>query len=369
MPTLLLKSPASDLRASDEVQFFPAVARLDGAGENWLVHVGGIVFEPGPDNLRRKLILRLFRRVLKAQRHELTTEFFHERVRGFLVITQRGRNIAVRIGDSTKHLPRKTKRNGHFSGVIRIPVHEARALAGTNGERNIQLPFDLASPASATQTVQGTAHLIEPDGISVISDIDDTIRLSRVANKRALLKNTFLRPFEAIEGMAPLYQNLADHGCSFHYVSSSPWQLLESLREFCCEVGFPDGTFHLRTIRLRDPSVMNLFIARRRGKKTAIRWLFQAFPHRRFILIGDSVEKDPEIYGAAARRYPHQVHHIYIRQVKERPLRYERRMRAFRGVPREKWTCFTSPQQIDPVLDLGVQPKVSLTNEVSHYGG
>ena len=369
MPTLSLKSPASELRASDEVQFFPAVARLDSTGENWLVHVGGIVFEPGPDNLRRKLMLRLFRRVLKAEHHELTTDFFHQRVRGFLVITQRGRNIAVRIGESTKYLPRRTKRNGHFNGVVRIPVHEARAFSLSKCESNSKLSFNLAAPTSSTRSVQGTAHLIEPNGVSVISDIDDTIRLSRVANKRALLKNTFLRPFEAIDGMAPLYQSWAEQGCSFHYVSSSPWQLLESLREFCGEVGFPDGTFHLRTIRLRDPSVMKLFIARRRGKKTAIRWLLQAFPNRRFILIGDSVEKDAEIYGAMARRFPHQVHHIYIRQVEERPLRYERRDRAFRGLSPDKWTCFTSPRQIPPVLDLGLQAKVSLTNELSHYGG
>ncbi len=71
---------------------------------------------------------------------------------------------------------------------------------------------------------------------------------------------------------------------------------------------------------------------RRSGKLGVIRSLFKMFPRRRFLLVGDSGEHDPEIYGALARRYPHQVVGILIRQLTgERSLR-RRYARAFRRV-------------------------------------
>jgi phosphatidate phosphatase APP1 len=38
-------------------------------------------------------------------------------------------------------------------------------------------------------------------------------------------------------------------------------------------------------------------------------------PQRKFILIGDSGEKDPEVYRAIRRLFPKQVQHIIIRDV------------------------------------------------------
>ena len=40
-----------------------------------------------------------------------------------------------------------------------------------------------------------------------------------------------------------------------------------------------------------------------------------SYPNRQFILIGDSGEHDPEIYGWAAGTFPNQVKEIYIRNV------------------------------------------------------
>ena len=54
---------------------------------------------------------------------------------------------------------------------------------------------------------------------------------------------------------------------------------------------------------------------RRSGKLSVIRALFKTFPQRRFLLVGDSGEHDPEIYGAMARRFPQQVAGIFIRQL------------------------------------------------------
>lgn len=43
-------------------------------------------------------------------------------------------------------------------------------------------------------------------------------------------------------------------------------------------------------------------------------------PQRKFILVGDSGEKDPEIYRFLAHRYPGRVAAVLIRNLNTRPL-------------------------------------------------
>jgi phosphatidate phosphatase APP1 len=63
---------------------------------------------------------------------------------------------------------------------------------------------------------------------------------------------------------------------------------------------------------------------RRPGKSAAIRKLMKAFPMRRFVLVGDSRERDPEIYAKLCRQFPNQVLAIYIREWEDRPMSPER---------------------------------------------
>ncbi|KAJ2461189.1 hypothetical protein GGI02_005674, partial [Coemansia sp. RSA 2322] len=68
------------------------------------------------------------------------------------------------------------------------------------------------------QIVSGLAHLIEPRGVSIISDIDDTIKASNItAQKRIVLETAFARPMKAVPGMSELYRDWYRLGCEFHY--------------------------------------------------------------------------------------------------------------------------------------------------------
>lgn len=68
---------------------------------------------------------------------------------------------------------------------------------------------------------------------------------------------------------------------------------------------------------------------------------------RSLVLVGDSGERDPEIYGNIARLYPKRVLRIFIRAVKGEKDDDERFLKAFKDVPRDKWMIFN-----DPVKDL-----------------
>lgn len=68
------------------------------------------------------------------------------------------------------------------------------------------------------------------------------------------------------------------------------------------------------------------------------------------MLVGDSGEKDPEIYAALARKYPHSVARICIRDVTGEARAAERYRMLFKDLPPGTWTIFREPDEIKEVL-------------------
>jgi hypothetical protein len=335
------------VQAADTTQrvvFYPTFGRRAAGGWNLAVH--GAVYRDGVDDYRRRIFLGLLRHVLKVRREELETEIFREHVAGFLVREQPGRRMAIELGSRLHLLPQRSKRNGHFRAVLYLPDAEVAELAQLGAIEGDWVRFSGSTNENDVGAVVGCAQLIQPTGLSVISDIDDTLKHSGVSQRKSLLTNTFLRKFEGVAGMAEVFQRWSIQGAAFHYVSSSPWQLFPPLKRLLDLEGYPPGSFHLKTIRFRDPSVLRLFVARRLPKRREILSLLQAFPQRRFVLVGDSCEKDPEIYGAMARRFPQQIARILIRNIPERPLGVLRAEKAFRRVPSETWHVFREASEL-----------------------
>lgn len=197
-----------------------------------------------------------------------------------------------------------------------------------------------ARVAGPPRRIEGRALLVPPSGLSVISDIDDTMKITQVRNQKQVLLNTFVRVFKAVPGMAERYQHLArDPQTRFHYLSSSPIQLLPALADFLRDADFPSGSMHLRestTWRTAIPGKGES----RAHKLAAIARLLEDFPLRRFLLIGDSGELDPEIYGDVARAQPERVEGIVIRDVTGEGRDAARYAGAFRGVASERWHIF-----------------------------
>lgn len=95
----------------------------------------------------------------------------------------------------------------------------------------------------------GWVDVIEPTGISIISDIDDTIKVTDILDgKDAILHNTFFRKSKEVPGMSSVYQSFANRGMKVHYVSNSPWQVYPALQNFLVDHQFPKGSIHLRMI-------------------------------------------------------------------------------------------------------------------------
>jgi len=321
--------PLTNLADEDRVVLFPSLGYLSSDQRHWVVHLHGDVSAAAKLSLGKRLLLKLLQRTMRASNEAIASELFQQRIARFVASDRPGRRIAVRIGERVVPLPKKSRRNGHFQAVVKVPRDELQAEAA--GEASSPAPYAVHR-TDGCEAVAGRVFLLAPRGVSVITDIDDTLKHSHVACKRTLLANTFLRPFETIPGMSDLFRQWAGSGAAIHYVSSSPWQLYEHLACHLADEGFPDGSFHLRAFRLRDHLLRRVLMLRRSGKIGVIRSLLKTFPERKFLLVGDSGEHDPEIYGALARRFPQQVVGVLIRQLDDQRRGPSRYARAFRRV-------------------------------------
>ncbi|KAG0251224.1 hypothetical protein DFQ27_008913, partial [Actinomortierella ambigua] len=207
-----------------------------------------------------------------------------------------------------------TLMGGHFHGTLRVTVDEVATMSTRSKLQDEARFLKLqAFHEEMPEECHGVVNLIEPEGISIISDIDDTIKETNVqAGTRMILRNTFLSDMREVEGMASVYKAWWQRGAAIHYVSNSPWQLIPSLLDFFHSHEFPPGSAHLR---LHDSVIKAYFMTPGEHKRRTIREILEDFPQRQFILVGDSGEIDLEIYTEMAVLYPQQVRKIFIRDI------------------------------------------------------
>lgn len=330
----------SPLKSDERVLFFPTCG-WQGEGGSWTFPIHGWIYEPEENSVKRKLLLSSLCRSLSLSEDSCATDLFTSRALYFLADNERGKSVPIIVGDQVV-VSSRSGSEGHFRAQVTIPQDKIDALR--RPDDNGWVSFRAHTDSHDTRVFEGKLLLLGATGLSVISDIDDTIKDSAVANRRELLSNTFVRPFRSIGGMPELYQALATRGAAFHYLSASPWQLYVPLSEFLARESFPHGSYHLKEFRWKDSRFFDLFTSPEKLKTPIIESVLQTFPQRRFLLVGDSGEKDPEIYGEIARRFPQRDLRILIREVPGAPMDDARRAMVFASLPVDRWLVFTDAQ-------------------------
>jgi hypothetical protein len=336
--------PATRLHRSDRVVLFTTAARLTDDGKMWICPIHGWVHQPAFDSLIRQIFLSSLVWFLGLPPDGNQAQTLRQRLGWFLVDNKRKRRLKVLVGHQRFDVG-PSDLSGHFRAEPLLePAFVQRV--GNNGV----LEIEVLSPNHPDRTFVGMALLLPPVGLSVISDVDDTVKDSCVLNKIKLLENTFLMPYQAVTGMANAYRCLADKGATFHFVSCSPWHLYPTFDAFLTENGFPSATMTMKRLRLKDSSMKEFLSSPEEFKVPRIFSMIRAFPHRQFLLIGDSGEKDPEVYGQIARLCPNQVIGIFIRNVTGESVESVRLQSAFREVPAGQWKLFTDAREL---IDYG----------------
>ncbi|WP_426173717.1 App1 family protein [Massilia sp. TWR1-2-2] len=218
----------------------------------------------------------------------------------------------------------QTDRGGYFTFEI-VP---SSALAGGWHTVQLELPDSMAEDGLP---VRADADVVVPAATArfgIISDIDDTVLWTNVTNKlnmALMLARSNAHTRKPFKGVAALYRALhegagGNEGNPVFYVSSSPWHLFGPLVEFLRVQGIPLGPLLLRELGVRE-----LFNLTEHGdsKLDKIELILSFYPQMQFVLIGDSGERDPEIYTEILRRHPKSVRVIYIRNVNPDPSRID----------------------------------------------
>ena len=178
---------------------------------------------------------------------------------------------------------------------------------------------DAPRPVPTPITAVGEIVIAEKTAeFGIISDIDDTILQSGATNVIEAVKWMFLYNAKTrlpFEGVAEFYQALTRGKNPIFYVSSSPWNLYPMLIDFLQNQNIPTGPLLLKDYGLSKDQLFTS--GHKTHKLTQIHQILKTYPNLPFILIGDSGQKDPEIYQEVVNLYPDQILMIYIRDVSE----------------------------------------------------
>ena len=327
----------STIDDDETAMFLPTYAVLREG--SWQIPVDAWVFEPEEDALGRRALLKLLGEGLELVPGSPESDVVANNLRPFVADNERNEWVAVTRGTHAQRVG-PTAPNGRAHGTLTIPSGDP-ATEGQGTPAWVEL--SVVMPKGDGRRLSAWSQLVPDDGISVISDIDDTIKITEVLDKRKLLENTFLRPPKAVPGMAEAYRRWADGGVAFHYVSASPLPLLGALVGFTHDAGFPRGSLSLRPFRWADGTAIELAGPSESYKREVIGQLLGAFDKRRFVLVGDTGERDPEIYADIAREHPERIHSVYLRDPTSggTPGLTERLDVVFEGVPRSMWHVVT----------------------------
>lgn len=188
-----------------------------------------------------------------------------------------------------------------------------------------RIPLELVSvpiPHEQGLRVEAEVMIPPPDAeYGIISDIDDTIVHTSATNLLAMGKTVLLgnaRTRLPFAGVSEFYKALllgrnGKRNNPFFYVSSSPWNTYDLLRDFMDLNGIPEGPILLRDIGFGGETKLRGGHMGHKFKE--IQQILEAYPHLPFVLIGDSGQEDPKIYREVVKRYPGRVLAIYIRDV------------------------------------------------------
>ncbi|KAI1495995.1 hypothetical protein F5X99DRAFT_401780 [Biscogniauxia marginata] len=278
-----------------------------------------------------------------------------ERLRPFLQDIKPGTQVKVLHGNTLLKLG-PGGRNGISNDIKKLPDSDGGALL---------VPSFAEVPSGADGILEMKTFYAEPEGWGVISDIDDTIKITQTSDPIGILRTTFVDTPQVCPGMPELYryiQSVIQDKSPWFYLSASPYNLYPFLREFR-QQNYPHGT-----VILRDSSWMSLpgllttlTLGTEDYKVDRMEKIYSWLPKRKMICIGDSTQSDPEAYGEIYRSYPGWVKLILIRKVediaaigiesKNEPERFEK---AFKDVPQDVWHVFTDPAECNKIVQEAV---------------
>lgn len=195
---------------------------------------------------------------------------------------QGGGGAVTPSGGSQRILfPTPTTPEGDFDSFVQI---KDDGLAAGNSTSEIQR---LNVYTEGDINGNATAYLVPPTGLTIISDIDDILRVTKIYEPTEGLLNSFARPFTQWMNMPDIYANWSRSipNMHFHYLTTTPERVTRNYMDFIYKT-YPGGSFDDRPLNFSDVSA-TLSI-----RKFLLDKIFLTYPQRKFILVADTSNSD-----------------------------------------------------------------------------
>lgn len=338
-----------DITENDSVWLFDNTAYRSTATGNWEAEIVAAVFDKDT-GLEVSTVVADIAEKLGLGKGDAAEETIRDRLMPFMRSILPGRKVDVDFDGETLSLG-PGGRNAISSDVKALPSHQDGDIVSSTAQ----------VPQGADGVLTMKTVYAEPEGWAVISDIDDTIKITQTSDPIGILKSTFVSPATPTTGMPELYtfiQRIISEKAPFFYLSASPYNLYPFLSEFRQKF-YPQGTMILRDASWMNLSglLSNLTLGTQEYKVDRMNKIKGWIPKRKMICIGDSTQSDPEAYGEIYRKYYGWVRLIFIRKVtdiaavgieeKNEPERFEN---AFKGVPKTVWHVFETPEECYQII-------------------
>lgn len=198
-------------------------------------------------------------------------------------------------------------------GYLKVPLPEGMQPGTLSVTARLEAPNYVAESTSTTLQVVGACS----PPLGLISDIDDTLTDTGVTHKLEALKNTFFHNTYdvAVFSKAPeAAVAIAGKGTDtfpilpVFYLSGSPWALHERISGAFDRYRLPHGAMILRRYSQEPLDPYNF-------KLPHLREIVDANPGYKWVLFGDTGEKDPEVYHTLMQERPDAVDAVFIHNV------------------------------------------------------
>lgn len=193
-------------------------------------------------------------------------------------------NPCITGGNQTITLPYPTTDEGDFD--VFVPLQNVTG-GGLLPGNTTGPPQRINVYASSTDEGNATSYLVPNEGMTIISDIDDILRVTKIYEPAQGLNNSFVYPFRQWEDMPDIYANWSKSlpDMHFHYLTTTPEQITRNYMNFIYDT-YPGGSFDTRPLNFTN--VDETLTVR----KFLLDKIFQTYPQRKFILVADTSNSD-----------------------------------------------------------------------------
>jgi len=222
-------------------------------------------------------------------------------------------NISIIIAKNTYNI--KTDEEGYFSLDIKTPEG---LQEGWNPLRITLID---------NSQINGELLIVpEKNQIGIISDFDDTVIYSNIANTGSMLKKSLFENYtqrKPVKGLSSLYQDITRQNAQpdstpVMFVSASPRQIQRGIVNFLNYNNFPKSQVVTKTITGKGKYSLK---GNKQYKLDKIQEIFKRLPLVKFVLIGDDGEQDPESFSELQISDPNRIIAVWIHNVHPDPGR------------------------------------------------